>query len=270
MRSPSWTFALVFVVVGGVASGVAADRKRPKRTPRVAAERLADPAQAPEGSAQSGVLAKAARTGSGVATLGLDPTLWSVPDDAAAIPVRDGVAVNRTYPVLDGWIHPVADATELVPVRWQRKFEAPREGGGGKTGCRRGRHCGLDLEGPRGRTIVAVAGGTVIHVERRRNGKDGHSGRYVRIEHPGGVFTAYMHLDSIAPGIEPGTLVTAGQYIGRLGKSGIRHGDPHLHFNLELPAGAKSTRYIDATPFLQRARVIADPAPKREDNSRKS
>jgi murein DD-endopeptidase MepM/ murein hydrolase activator NlpD len=231
---------------------------------------LGDTLKAPEGSAHSGAVARAARSGAGVATLALDPTLWSVPDDAAAIPVKDGVAIDLTYPVLKGWIHPVAGATELVPTRWQRKFAAPREGNGGKNGCRRGRHCGLDLDGPRGRTIVSVAAGTVIHVERRRNGKDGHSGRYVRIEHAGGVFTAYMHLDSIAPGLVPGAQVEAGQFIGRLGKSGIRHGDPHLHFNLELPAGARSTRYIDATPFLQRSRVIADPAPKREDNSRKS
>lgn len=190
--------------------------------------------------------------------------------DLTAIPVDDGKPLDEAYPALDGWVHPVADSTELTPVRPQRKFDARREGVGSRPGCRRNSHCGLDLAGPRGRTIVAVTDGTVVHIERRRNGKDGHSGRYVRIEHAGGIYTAYMHLDSIAPGLTEGQIVKAGQYIGRLGRSGIRHGEAHLHFNLELPISKNVTKFIDATPFLERATVIPDPAPHHEDNENKS
>ena len=132
------------------------------------------------------------------------------------------------------------------------------------------RHCGIDLSGPRGRTIVTVTDGVVVHVEKRRNGRDGKSGRYVRIEHAGGVFTSYMHLDAIAPGLSIGDKVKAGQFIGRLGKSGIKESEPHLHFNLELDVGKKETKMIDSTPYLKRAKVIEDPAPKREKNKNRS
>jgi murein DD-endopeptidase MepM/ murein hydrolase activator NlpD len=184
---------------------------------------------------------------------------------------KDGVALDVTYPSLAGWTHPVADSTELVPTRPQRKFGAKRYGDGEKKpGCKKRGHCGVDLDGPRGRTIVSVKDGTVVHIERKKNGSDGFSGRYVKIEHDGGVFTAYMHLDAIAPDLAVGDKVTAGQFIGRLGRSGIRHGEPHLHFNLQIPYGKTSLKFLDSTPFLQRAKVVPDPAPKREDNRNKS
>jgi len=257
LRAAAWALALALVVLGG-GTGVADGTKRTDRTD--APDRAPD---RPSDRATRKALANAA----GVATLALDPA--AAEPAAEPIPVEDGVALDVTYPALDGWVHPVADSTELVPVRWQRKFDAPREGTGSRPGCKRHRHCGLDLAGPRGRTIVAVTDGTVIHIERRRNGKDGLSGRYVRIEHDGGIYTAYMHLDAIAPGLSEGMHVSAGQFIGRLGRSGIRHGEAHLHFNLELPVSKDTTKFIDATPFLQRAKVIPDPAPHRQDSSNK-
>jgi murein DD-endopeptidase MepM/ murein hydrolase activator NlpD len=206
---------------------------------------------------------------------GPDDLPW-VDAELMPIPDEEGVPLDQRFPVLAAWVHPVADTKELVPVRWQRKYGAVREGGkggkGNRKGCKR-RHCGIDLGGPRGRTIVSAMDGVVKHIERRRNGKDGQSGRYVRISHADGVFTAYMHLDSIAPGLGVGDTVTAGQYIGRLGRSGIRHGDAHLHFNLEIPGVDGSTKWdetrlIDSTPFLQRAKVIPDPAPRRSRGKR--
>ena len=211
------------------------------------------------------------RGNAGVATLAMDAEELEVPEEQNDIPLEDGVAMDVLHPALANWIHPVADSDELVPTRWQRKFNARREGSkGSHYGCRRNRHCGNDLSGPRGRTIVSVTDGTVVHIERRRNGKDGKSGRYVRIEHAGGVFTSYMHLDAIAPGLSIGDKVKAGQFIGRLGKSGIKESEPHLHFNLELDVGKSETKMIDSTPYLKRAKVIKDPAPKREKNKNKS
>jgi murein DD-endopeptidase MepM/ murein hydrolase activator NlpD len=197
------------------------------------------------------------------------------PDGKLAIPKVDGEPVDKKYPVLaNQWVHPVTDSSEVIPLRWQRKYGAPRYPGGGRR-CGRG-HCGVDLEGPRGRPIVAVLGGTVLNVERRRNGKDGKSGRYVRIEHDGGVTTAYMHLDSIAPGLSKGDTVDAGDVIGALGRSGIRSGDAHLHFGLEIPSDRpsprgkkKNTRHVDPTPFLERARVVPDPAKRTKSDRAK-
>ena len=187
------------------------------------------------------------------------------------IPYEAGKRLDVMYPALGGWTHPVADSSEVVPLRPQRKFGAERDGRRGRCGFG---HCGVDLDGPRGRTIVAVQTGRVANVEHRRRGKDGKSGRYVRIEHDGGVFTAYMHLDSIAPGLSVGDAVEPGQFIGRLGKTGIRHGEPHLHFNLELPADNPTkkvrTKLINPTPYLQRAKVISDPVRRDLEERRKA
>jgi murein DD-endopeptidase MepM/ murein hydrolase activator NlpD len=122
-------------------------------------------------------------------------------------------------------------------------------------------HCGLDLAGPRGRPVVAVAWGTVVRVEHSASGRDGRSGRYVRIEHPEGVFTSYMHLDAIEADIKVGDEVVAGQVLGTLGKTGIHSGEQHLHFGLEIQIDG-AVRYIDPTPFLQRAEVV--PIPEEE------
>jgi murein DD-endopeptidase MepM/ murein hydrolase activator NlpD len=183
------------------------------------------------------------------------------PKPQKPIPERDGVPLDRLFPMLVGWTHPVTGASEITPQRPERRFGARRWPGGGRK-CGRG-HCGVDLDGPRGRPIVAVAPGTVIHVERRRNGKDGFSGRYVKIEHAGGVLTAYMHLDSVERGLRKGDVIAAGTVIGTLGRSGIRDGDPHLHLSLEIPTKrGNHHRFMDPTPYLQRASVIPDPRAK--------
>lgn len=169
----------------------------------------------------------------------------------------DGEPLDERYPTLKDWTHPVTDSDEVVPVRAARKFGAHRDGvdrnecGGG--------HCGLDLAGPRGRPVVAVAWGTVVRIENSENGRDGHSGRYVRLEHPDGVFTAYMHLDSIVATLAVGDEVDAGQVIGTLGKTAIRNGEEHLHFNLEINVHGQ-TRYFDPTPYLATAKVVPIPA----------
>ena len=90
-------------------------------------------------------------------------------------------------------------------------------------------------------------------------GRDGKTGRYVRIEHPDGVFTSYMHLDSIAAGLELGDEVDAGRVLGTLGKSAILHGEEHLHFALEITIH-DTPRFIDPTPFLAAAKVVPIPA----------
>lgn len=240
MRPAAWALALALVI--GTGGTIAADKGR----------------NPPRGDA-------------GVATLAMAPEELEVPYEQTEIPLEDGVPMDTLHPALAGWIHPVAETDEPLPTRWQRKFNARREGSkGSRYGCRKNRHCGIDLSGPRGRTIVSVTDGVVVHIERRRNGKDGKSGRYVRIEHAGGVFTAYMHLDAIAPGLSIGDKVKAGQFIGRLGKSGIKESEPHLHFNLELDVGKSETKMIDSTPYLKRATVIKDPAPKRQNNKNKS
>jgi murein DD-endopeptidase MepM/ murein hydrolase activator NlpD len=184
-----------------------------------------------------------------------EPAPPAIPEPV--LPERDGEPIDAWYPTLRDWIHPVTDAPELVPARAQRRFGALRENIE-REECGHG-HCGVDLDGPRGRPVVAVAWGTVVRVEQREHGKDGKTGRYVRIEHPDGVFTAYMHLDEIAPGLAHGDEVEAGQVIGTLGKTAIFNGEPHLHFSLQVTEDG-GTRFIDPSPFLARSRVVPIPA----------
>jgi murein DD-endopeptidase MepM/ murein hydrolase activator NlpD len=185
-----------------------------------------------------------------------------VPDDRARfpIPIVHGMPLDDMYPSLVDWIHPVTSPDLLLSTRPTGMFGAERYGVT-RTECGQG-HCGIDLVGPIGRPIVAVADGTIVRVERSELGRDGRSGRYVRIEHDDGTLTAYMHLDRIEDGIEVGDHVDGGQQIGALGATAIFTAAPHCHFSLELPnipgthGDTTNTHYADPAPFLVRATVI--------------
>jgi murein DD-endopeptidase MepM/ murein hydrolase activator NlpD len=166
-------------------------------------------------------------------------------------------ALEEDRPSLRDWVHPVTGSLEKIPTRGTRRFGAHRDGVSDPNRCGQG-HCGVDLDGPRGRPIVAVAWGTVVRVEHSADGRDGRSGRYVRIEHPEGVFTSYMHLDAIEADIKVGDDVVAGQVVGTLGKTGIHGSAPHLHFGLEIQMEG-SVRFVDPVPFLARAEVVPVP-----------
>lgn len=178
------------------------------------------------------------------------------------VPLRGAARLDELYPSLRAWTHPVTSSPELMPEQPSRHFGALREGidrpecGGG--------HCGVDLDGPRGRPIVAVAAGTVVRVELSELGLDGRSGRYVRIQHDDGTLTAYMHMDEVAP-VRVGDRVAAGQYIGTLGATAVFSSAPHLHFTLEIPSepglegDITDTHYVDPAPFLVRSTIAVPP-----------
>lgn len=185
------------------------------------------------------------------------------PDLKAMFPVpqEQGAALDELYPSLLDWVYPVAGADEKMPDRVTARFGARRIGvtreecGGG--------HCGVDLAGPIGRSVVAVGDGVVVRVERSELGRDGRSGRYVRIQHDDGTLTAYMHLDTVVEGLQVGDHVDGSQEIGTLGSTAIFHSAPHVHFSLEVPndptahGDITNTRYVDPAPFLVRARILS-------------
>jgi murein DD-endopeptidase MepM/ murein hydrolase activator NlpD len=83
--------------------------------------------------------------------------------------------------------------------------------------------------------IVAIAAGRVVHCSETA----GHSnyGRYIVIEHRWGgspYYSLYAHLSEIA--VTPGTEVTAGQRIARMGHTGagIDRERSHVHFEINL------------------------------------
>ena len=68
----------------------------------------------------------------------------------------------------------------------------------------------------------------------------------VRLRHPGGYETAYLHLSAYGPGIRPGVRVEQGQTIGRVGQSGTATG-PHLDYRI-----ARNGVWVNPLAELQR------------------
>lgn len=77
-----------------------------------------------------------------------------------------------------------------------------------------------------GDSVVAAASGTVTRVENLGNTS---YGRWIEIDHGGGLRTRYAHLDSQA--VRVGQGVSQGQRIGAVGNTGGSTG-PHLHFEV--------------------------------------
>jgi murein DD-endopeptidase MepM/ murein hydrolase activator NlpD len=159
--------------------------------------------------------------------------------------------LEERLPTLADWVFPVRGSDEPFPLKPTRRFGAGRDAHA-PAECGSG-HCGVDLDGPRGTPVVAVAWGVVTRIERRG---DRSSGKYVRIEHPDYVYTAYMHLDDIPESLQIGDEVSPGDVVGTLGRTGIKHSAPHLHFSLAVPSGNQLV-HIDPAPYLDRAERLS-------------
>jgi murein DD-endopeptidase MepM/ murein hydrolase activator NlpD len=83
-----------------------------------------------------------------------------------------------------------------------------------------------DQHGTDGAALVAPAAGTVNQSFYHSN-----AGNVIQINHGGGYYTTYLHLESRA--VSVGTKVKMGTAIGKVGKTGpTSNGHPHLHFEL--------------------------------------
>jgi murein DD-endopeptidase MepM/ murein hydrolase activator NlpD len=85
-------------------------------------------------------------------------------------------------------------------------------------------HPGLDIAEDYGTPIKASNSGVVEMADW-----NGGYGRYVRINHGGGLATAYGHMSAIA--VQVGQVVKKGDTIGFVGNSGASTG-PHVHFEV--------------------------------------
>ena len=109
------------------------------------------------------------------------------------------------------------------------------------------RHRGIDFASTYGEPVRAVASGKVLFVgidaivgpsrhltlEQARHvpkEKLGPGGFYVVVGHTGGLRTFYMHLSEYT--VNRGQQVTAGMFIGRVGRTGIHESTAHLHFEM--------------------------------------
>ena len=103
-------------------------------------------------------------------------------------------------------------------------------------------HRGVDLPAPSGTPVRAAADGTI-----RFRGRNGHYGRFIRLDHGFGLETAYGHLRGYARDLRRGTRVRRGEVIGYVGSSGLSTG-PHLHYEVRM-----NGRAVDPLPFLPAA-----------------
>jgi hypothetical protein len=87
-------------------------------------------------------------------------------------------------------------------------------------------HAGIDIAAPAGLPVLAAADGTVTKMEA-----DAGYGRFVEIQHAGGLSTVYAHLARFQPQIAVGMAVKAGTPVGELGSTGSSTG-AHLHFEV--------------------------------------
>jgi murein DD-endopeptidase MepM/ murein hydrolase activator NlpD len=109
-----------------------------------------------------------------------------------------------------------------VPTRVRSPFGAWRK-------IRRrwsGPHLGADMDGRVGRPVHAMADGRVVML-----GDHLYAGRTIVVDHGGGLFSQYLHLDS--QHVDEGDRIRKGQIIGRVGRSGRVTG-PHLHLQVQL------------------------------------
>jgi len=98
-------------------------------------------------------------------------------------------------------------------------------------------HSGVDIRLPAGTPVRAIADGRVAFAGERFFG-----GRSVVIDHGGGVFSLYYHMEELFA-VE-GQAVVRGDRIGSVGATGRATG-PHLHFGVRVPGGR-----IDPTRLL--------------------
>lgn len=98
-------------------------------------------------------------------------------------------------------------------------------------------HQGIDIGAPTGSSILAAASGSVVIATYSAS-----AGNYVMINHGGGVYTVYMHMNSI--GVSVGQSVSQGQQIGTVGSTGYSTG-PHLHFGIR-----NNGTYVNPTAYV--------------------
>lgn len=87
-------------------------------------------------------------------------------------------------------------------------------------------HFGVDVGGPTGAPVTAPVEGTVTLAEDLY-----YSGNTLILDHGMGVFSTFLHLDSIT--VKVGDTVAQGEQIGTIGATGRATG-PHLDWRINL------------------------------------
>jgi len=135
-----------------------------------------------------------------------------------------------------------------LPVLWTLPFLHPVDGYRPENfgvrreinGELRSPHTGVDIRLPAGTPVRTIADGVVALAEEQFFG-----GQTVAIDHGGGVFSVYMHLQSYR--VKEGERVSRGETIGAVGATGRATG-PHLHFGVRVSGGRVDPSLLFALP----------------------
>ena len=117
-------------------------------------------------------------------------------------------------------------------------------------------HYGVDYGAPRGTKVRVTANGSVTFA-----GVSGGAGKMVKVRHPNGYVTSYLHLSRFAKGIRRGKAVRQGEVIGYVGSTGLSTA-PHLDYRVQRngrwldPLRLKSDP-VEPIPEDQMARFLA-------------
>jgi murein DD-endopeptidase MepM/ murein hydrolase activator NlpD len=88
-------------------------------------------------------------------------------------------------------------------------------------------HPAIDYAAPTGTPVKATGDGTVVF-----RGYDRGEGNFIKLRHPNGYISMYLHLSRFAKGLHKGQKVEQGQVIGYVGSTGMSTG-PHLDFRMK-------------------------------------
>jgi murein DD-endopeptidase MepM/ murein hydrolase activator NlpD len=110
-------------------------------------------------------------------------------------------------------------------------------------------HYGVDYAAPQGTPVLASASGRVIFASRK-----GANGNLVKIKHPNGYVTYYLHLSKIL--VKSGQSVGQGDRIGLVGATGLATG-PHLDYRIQDQRGK----------FINPKKYVALPSDKAVDDA---
>lgn len=103
-------------------------------------------------------------------------------------------------------------------------------------------HYGVDYGAPKGTPVMVTANGTVSFAGWDRGG-----GKTVKVRHPGGYTTCYLHLSGFAEGIRPGRAVRQSDVVGFVGSTGLATA-PHLDYRVNLNGKWLNPLSLDAVP----------------------
>ncbi len=109
-------------------------------------------------------------------------------------------------------------------------------------------HYGVDYGAPKGTPVRVTANGVVVSAGWDRGG-----GKTVKVRHPNGYLTAYLHLSGYAKGIRSGARVAQGEVIGYVGSTGLSTAS-HLDYRVQ-----RDGRWINP---LSLKSVPSDPVPQ--------